>query len=97
MVNLQRSSSRISGSTLGLLALLVAGSAAAQTTYPEKPIRLVVGFPPGSGPDTVARLLGQKFAAAWGQPDVIYNVTSAAGYGFELSRARPGRGDRDTV
>jgi tripartite-type tricarboxylate transporter receptor subunit TctC len=63
----------------GLLALLIVGSPAAQTTYPEKPIRIVVGFPPGSQTDTVARLLGQKFAEAWGKPVVIDNVTGASG------------------
>ena len=44
---------RISGLMLGLSALLIVESPAAQTTYPEKPIRMVVGFPPGSQPDTV--------------------------------------------
>ena len=60
-------------------AIMVAGQAAAQTAYPEKSLRLVVGFPPGSQPDTVARLLGQKFAEAWGQPVVIDNAAGAAG------------------
>ena len=63
----------------GLLALLIAGSPAAQTTYPEKPIRIIVGLPPGSLPDTIARLLGQKFTEAWGKPVLIDNVTGAAG------------------
>jgi tripartite-type tricarboxylate transporter receptor subunit TctC len=63
----------------GLLALLIVGSPAAQTTYPEKPIRMVVGFPPGGPSDTVARLLGQKFAEAWGKPVLIDNVPGAAG------------------
>ena len=62
---------QISRLMFGLLALLIAGSAAAQTNYPEKPIRLVVSFPPGSGPDTTARLLGQKFAEALGKPVLI--------------------------
>ena len=70
---------QISGLMLGLFALLVAGSPAAQTNYPEKPIRLVVSRPPGSSMDTVARLFGQKFAEAWGKPIVIDNVTGAAG------------------
>jgi tripartite-type tricarboxylate transporter receptor subunit TctC len=64
---------------LGLFALLIVGSPSAQTTYPEKPIRIVVGFPPGGTQDTVARLLGQKFAEAWGKPVVIDNATGAAG------------------
>ena len=70
---------RISGLMFGLLALVIAGSPAAQTIYPEKPIRLVVPFPPGSQLDAVARLLGQKFAEALGKPIVIDNVTGAAG------------------
>jgi tripartite-type tricarboxylate transporter receptor subunit TctC len=70
---------QISGLMFGLLALLIVGSPAAQTTYPEKPIRLVVPRPPGSPQDTVARLLGQKFVEAWGQPVLIDNVTGAAG------------------
>lgn len=63
----------------GLLALLIVGSPAAQTTYPEKPIRIVVGFPPGSQPDTVARLVGQKLAETWGKAVLIDNVMGAAG------------------
>ena len=70
---------QVSGLMFGLLALLIVGSPAAQTTYPEKPIRMVVGFPPGGQPDTIARLLGQKFAEAWGKPIVIDNATGAAG------------------
>ena len=70
---------RISGLMFTLLALLIVGSPAAQMTYPEKPIRMVVGLAPGSQPDTVARLLGQKFAEAWGKPVLIDNVTGAAG------------------
>ena len=70
---------QIAGLMFGLLALLIAGSPSAQTNYPEKPIRMVVGFPPGGTQDTVARLLGQKFAEALGKPVVIENVTGAAG------------------
>ncbi len=70
---------QISGLMFGLLALLIVESPAAQTTYPEKPIRLVVGFPPGSQADTVARLLGQRLAEAWGKPVVVDNAAGAAG------------------
>ncbi len=70
---------RISRLIFGLLALLVAGSSAAQTTYPDKPIRMVVGFPPGGAPDTVARLIGQKLSEALGQPIVMDNATGAGG------------------
>jgi len=70
---------QMSGLMFGLLALLIVESPAAQTTYPEKPIRLVVSRPPGSSVDTVARLFGQKFAEAWGKPIVVDNATGAAG------------------
>ena len=70
---------KISASMFGLLALLLAEGAPAQTAYPEKPLRMVIGFPPGSLPDTVVRLLGQKFTEAWGKPVVIDNATGAAG------------------
>jgi tripartite-type tricarboxylate transporter receptor subunit TctC len=63
----------------GLLALLIVESPAAQTNYPEKPIRIVVGFPPGGPADTVARLLGLKFTDAWGKPVVVDNAAGAAG------------------
>jgi tripartite-type tricarboxylate transporter receptor subunit TctC len=73
------------------LALLVVDNPAAQTPYPEKPIRMVVGFPPGSQPDTVARLLGQKFSEALGKPVVIDNVAGAAGNiaGDRVAKAAP--------
>jgi tripartite-type tricarboxylate transporter receptor subunit TctC len=70
---------QISRLMFGLLALLIVGNTAAQTSYPEKPIRMVVGFPPGGAPDTVARLLGQKLSEALRQPVVMDNATGAGG------------------
>ena len=70
---------KISGVIFGLSALLIAESPAAQSTYPEKPIRVVVGFPIGGEADTVARLLGQKLAEAFGKPIVVDNAPGAAG------------------
>lgn len=70
---------QISGLMFCLLALLIVESPAAQTTYPDKPIRMIVGFPPGSAVDTVARLLSQKFSEAFGKPVVVDNATGAAG------------------
>jgi tripartite-type tricarboxylate transporter receptor subunit TctC len=57
----------------------VTGSAVAQTGYPDKPIHLVVGFPPGSQADTVARLFGQKLSETMGRPVVIDTAAGAAG------------------
>lgn len=52
---------------------------AADMAYPGKSVRIIVGLPAGSQPDTVARLLGHTFADAWGKQVVIDNVTGAGG------------------
>jgi len=65
--------------TLAISASVAVDLAIAQGTYPEKSIRIVVGFPPGSSADTVARLLGQKLAEALGKPIVVDNTPGAAG------------------
>ncbi len=62
-----------------VLALTVASPVAAQTSWPDKPVRLVVGFTPGSATDVTARLFAQKFSEAWSQPVVVDNVTGNSG------------------
>jgi tripartite-type tricarboxylate transporter receptor subunit TctC len=64
---------------MACLALATNCACAAQVEYPDKPIHLIVGFPAGSQPDIVARVLGQKIGAALGKPVLVDNVPGAAG------------------
>ena len=58
--------------------LLVPAGVAAQA-WPSKPVRVVVSFPPGSTPDTVARVLSSRLQDALGQPFVVENRAGAGG------------------
>lgn len=58
--------------------LLCAGVALAQG-YPSKPIRIVVPFTAGSATDIMARIVGEKLGAAWGQTVVVENKPGAGG------------------
>ena len=60
-------------------ALLIATLAGAQTGYPDKPVRIFVGFTAGSATDITARAFAQKFNEAWNVPVTVENVPGAAG------------------
>jgi tripartite-type tricarboxylate transporter receptor subunit TctC len=64
---------------VALLALLVLGATPAAAQYPNKPIRLVVPFPPGGAADLAARVVAQPLAQGLGQPIIIENKAGADG------------------
>ena len=61
-----------------VLALFAASQATAQT-WPDKPIRLLVGFAAGGPTDIAARAVGDRLAEVLGKPVIVENVTGAAG------------------
>jgi tripartite-type tricarboxylate transporter receptor subunit TctC len=66
-------------------------SAAACADYPEKPVRIVVGFTPGGGPDITARYLAQELGAIWKQQVIVENRPGAGGSvaAAQVARAVP--------
>ena len=64
---------------LGAAALALAGSAAAQSAWPERPLTMIVPFPPGGVADTVARPVAEALARELKQPVVVENRAGAGG------------------
>jgi tripartite-type tricarboxylate transporter receptor subunit TctC len=60
-----------------LLVLFAAQTAAAQSPYPNRPVKILVGFTPGTAPDLAARILADRFAEVWGTPFVVEDVPGA--------------------
>ena len=73
---------------MGLLAIV---GHAQTTSFPDRPVTIVVPFPPGGGTDAGARLIAQKLSTRWGQSVIIDNKAGASGMvGSEyVSRAKP--------
>ncbi len=63
----------------GLLALASGGAAAQASAWPNRPVRIIVGFPAGGGPDVMVRSLAPGLSEALGQPVVIENKSGVTG------------------
>jgi tripartite-type tricarboxylate transporter receptor subunit TctC len=77
---------------LGVAAACLAGAAAvAQAAYPEQPIKLVIGFPPGGGGDLYGRAIANELAKTIGQPIVVENKAGAGGNiaAEQVAQAKP--------
>src|SRR5947208_11370110 len=57
-----------------LLVLLTAQTASAQSSYPNRPVKILVGFTPGTAPDLAARILADRFSEVCGTPFVVENI-----------------------
>ena len=98
---MSRAQRLVSIAAASMLFAAVPSPAPAQA-YPTKPVRLLVGFPPGGGTDTMARVLAQRFTAYWGQAVVVDNrpgadasiameaVAKSAPDGYTLYVVQPG-------
>jgi len=79
--------------TVAIPAVMAASAThAAQPTFPDKPIRLIIGSAPGSGPDIMARLIADHLYGVWGQRVVVDTRPGVAGI---LSAEQALRAERD--
>jgi tripartite-type tricarboxylate transporter receptor subunit TctC len=72
--------------------LLGAGRASAQPSYPTRPVKVVIPYPPAGGADTVGRILFQKLGEMWGAQFVIDNRGGAGG---TIAAAAVAKAERD--
>jgi tripartite-type tricarboxylate transporter receptor subunit TctC len=82
---------RILAAGLAAGAIALSGIAAAQS-YPSKPIRIIVPFTAGSATDIMARTIGERLTASWGQPVIVENKPGAGG---TIGATQVAKGDAD--
>src|SRR3989440_9082229 len=76
-----------------LLLLLFAWGSVLGQTYPAKPVKLIVTYPPGGSSDLMARVFGAKLGDLWGQQVLVENKPGAAGaIGTEYAARQPADG-----
>jgi tripartite-type tricarboxylate transporter receptor subunit TctC len=82
---------RVLAAAIVAACLLLPGTASAQN-YPERPVTMIVPFPPGGATDTIARIIQDPMQKALGQPIVIDNIGGAGGM---IAAAKAARADPD--
>src|SRR5450756_2501727 len=78
---------------IALSMALASSVGVAAETWPAKPVRIIVPFPPGSSPDLIARMLADKLAQALGQPVIVDHkpgVNTVKEF-IDYVKARPGK------
>lgn len=71
---------RGAGALLACLGVLYShGAISTEANYPNKPVKVIVTYPPGGSTDLITRLLGQSLAEKWGQPVVVENKAGGSG------------------
>jgi tripartite-type tricarboxylate transporter receptor subunit TctC len=74
----------------------MAGGAAAQSAYPDRAVKVLVGYAPGGPIDIIARIVCNRLNAIWGQPVVVENLSGAAG-NIAAERVAKSRADGYTL
>jgi tripartite-type tricarboxylate transporter receptor subunit TctC len=89
-------SNAIGTAAIAACLIATAGAVEAQPAYPDKTIKIIVGFPAGGAPDITARLLADKLQTALGKPVIIENLLGAGG-NIASSRAAKAEPDGYTL
>lgn len=86
-----RCSAAVARILVASMLLVFVGTSAAQETYPNKPIRIIVPYASGGGTDLITRLIGQRLSESWGQQVVVDNRPGGNGIiaGEILTKAVP--------
>src|SRR4051812_42283299 len=76
---MKRRETLVTRAWMGLLPFFIAAAPAAAQTYPDKPVKIVLGVPPGGGLDVLVRGIAAELSTRWGQSVVVDNKPGASG------------------
>ncbi len=81
----------ITAALLAALAIAAAAGSANAQNYPDRAVKVIVGYPPGGPVDIIARVVTDRLAEIWHQPVVVENITGAGGNiaGDHVAKATP--------